>query len=67
MPIAQFVRMDQSLRPCAPGLDQSDTAGFEAAMQKSSTYRTLHDAARELITRGITDQAEVDRVLGPKE
>ena len=67
LPIAQFVRMDQALRPGAPGLDQSDTAGLEAAMQKSPTYRTLHDAARELMARGTTDQAEVDRVLGPKE
>ena len=67
LPVAQFIRMDQALRPGAPGLDQSDTAGFEAAMQKSPTYRTLHDAARELMARGTTDQAEVDRVLGPKE
>ena len=56
--------MDQTLRSAL--LDQSDSAGLEAAMRKSSAYHGLHDAARELTARGVTDQAEVDRVLGPQ-
>ena len=62
LPVAQFVRMNQPLRTVL--LDQSDMTGLEAAMQKSSTYRTLHDAALELMVHGITDQTEVNRVLG---
>ncbi len=65
VPIAQCVRMDQVLR--AALLEQSDAAGLDAAMRKSPAYQGLHDAARDLISRGTTDQAEVDRVLGPVE
>ena len=63
LPIAQCVRMDQVLR--AALLEQSDSAGLETAMRKSPAYQSLHDAARDLISRDTTDQAEVDRVLGP--
>jgi type II secretory ATPase GspE/PulE/Tfp pilus assembly ATPase PilB-like protein len=64
LPVAQCVRMNPALRKAL--LDQSDSMALETAMQKSQSYRTLHDAAREFIARGHTDQAEMARVLGPE-
>ncbi len=60
-PLAQVARMDDTLR--AALLCHADAAALEAAIAKQPQYQSLRDVAAG--AANVTDQAELDRVLGP--
>jgi type II secretory ATPase GspE/PulE/Tfp pilus assembly ATPase PilB-like protein len=62
LPIAEFVAMDDALR-CAI-LDRADAATLEKIYAQQSAFRPMHSAAGDCIRGGLTDEAEVRRVLG---
>ncbi|HTV49163.1 MAG TPA: ATPase, T2SS/T4P/T4SS family [Phycisphaerae bacterium] len=63
MPVAQFVRMNDGIKQALVD-DVSTTTKLEGAIQSSPGYFSLKDYAAQLVARGYTDQAEVQRVLG---
>ncbi len=62
VPAAVVGRVDDEVRRAI--LDGGDAVALRRAMALQSSYGTLHDAAAQLVEGGVTDQAEVDRVLG---
>lgn len=62
VPAAEWSVMDAGLR--AAVLARSDVSQLQAIISRQSQYRGLRSFADELIGRGVTDQDEVDRVLG---
>jgi type II secretory ATPase GspE/PulE/Tfp pilus assembly ATPase PilB-like protein len=62
IPIAQFIRMDESLRKAL--LTRADLDGLQSSYGKQSNYQTFESAAALLVTSGLTDAAEVRRILG---
>jgi general secretion pathway protein E len=62
IPIAEFVAMDDALRRAI--LDRSDAATLEKIYAQQSAYRPMRAAAGDGIRGGLTDEAEVRRVLG---
>ena len=64
-PLAQWVRLDDELRQAVLG-----RAGAQAIDQRLAArpgHVTLRQSAQQLIQQGVTDQAEVQRVLGDQE
>ena len=61
-PMAEFARSDAELRKSI--LARRDAEELGAVLQKQKDYQTLRQAAEALVTEGITDAAEIDRVLG---
>lgn len=62
IPVASLARITPEVREAITnGLPPAE---IEALMQPQSAYTTLAQAAEELVERRLTDQAEVDRVLG---
>jgi type II secretory ATPase GspE/PulE/Tfp pilus assembly ATPase PilB-like protein len=62
IPIAEFVTMDDALRRAI--LDRSDAATLEKIYARQSGFRPMRAAAGDCIRGGLTDEAEVRRVLG---
>ena len=62
IPVAEFVTMDDALRRAI--LDRSDAATLEKIYAQQSAYRPMRAAAGDCIRGGLTDEAEVRRVLG---
>ena len=62
IPVAELVKMDEALRQAILKRADSETLHQLIAQQKG--HRTLRQAAEELVATGITDSAEVHRVLG---
>src|SRR3984957_5535548 len=62
VPAAEFVRMDPALR--AAVLRRADAADLQQIYEKQPGFRHLRDSAADLVTRGLTDNAEVQRALG---
>lgn len=65
VPVAEWSVMDAHLR--AAVLARGDVAGFQTIIARQRQYRSLRSFADELISLGVTDQGEVDRVLGHAE
>jgi general secretion pathway protein E len=63
IPIAQFVRMNDAIKQAMVD-DASTTTKLEGAIQNSPGFFSLKDYAAQLVKHGMTDQAEVQRVLG---
>jgi type II secretory ATPase GspE/PulE/Tfp pilus assembly ATPase PilB-like protein len=63
VPAAEFVRMDPALR--AAVLRRADAADLQQIYEKQPGFQHLRDSAADLVTRGLTDNAEVQRALGP--
>ena len=63
IPIAQFAVMDAPLRKAL--LRDGDLMELEKALTGQKNYLPLRQVAAEYVNSGVTDQAEVDRVLGP--
>lgn len=63
VPLAEFVRMSPPLRSAI--LSRADVDALEAAAAGNPGYCSLRDAGRNLIQSGVTDEAELQRVLGP--
>ena len=62
IPVAEFVTMNDALRRAI--LDRSDAATLEKIYAQQSAYRPMRAAAGDGIQGGLTDEAEVRRVLG---
>lgn len=62
VPVAEFVAIDPPLRKAI--LTRADAAELRAAYDTQPGYLSLRQAADALVARGITDAAEVRRVLG---
>jgi type II secretory ATPase GspE/PulE/Tfp pilus assembly ATPase PilB-like protein len=63
VPAAEFVRMDPALR--AAVLRRADAADLKQIYEKQPGFQHLRDSAADLVTAGLTDNAEVQRALGP--
>jgi general secretion pathway protein E len=62
VPIAEVALMDEALRKAV--LSRADTdAGVQAIAQQNS-FVSMRQSALDLIARGVTDDAEIMRVLG---
>lgn len=62
IPVAEFAALDASLRQAILG--RADAEALRGELEGRANYQTLRQAARRLIDQGITDSAEVVRVLG---
>jgi type II secretory ATPase GspE/PulE/Tfp pilus assembly ATPase PilB-like protein len=62
VPVAQWLRMTDDLR--AAIVRRADASEIARLWAQGQDARTLQDTAAELIRAGITDAAEVNRVLG---
>jgi general secretion pathway protein E len=61
LPVAEIALMDETLRRAA--LDRSDSSALRAIIEKPG-YQTLRAAAERAAGAGLTDRAEIERVLG---
>ncbi len=64
-PLAELAAMDPAWRQLI--LDRADADAMRRTAQRLTGYVPLRQAADDLVARGITDHAEVSRVLGPPE
>lgn len=62
IPLAEFVAMDEPLR--ADVLQRSDANTLRTIYQKQPGYASMRSIADALVSRDLTDRAEVQRVLG---
>jgi general secretion pathway protein E len=60
--VAAWADMDAALRPAV--LQRQDIASLQALVAQQAGYRSIAGAAGDLVQAGLTDQAEVLRVLG---
>jgi type II secretory ATPase GspE/PulE/Tfp pilus assembly ATPase PilB-like protein len=64
VPVAEFARSSAELRKLI--LARADAEDLAAALHHQPDHQTLHQSAQALIAAGITDNAEVDRLLGSR-
>ena len=62
LPVAEFVTIDDALRRAI--LDRNDAAALEKIYVRQVSFRPMRSAAGDCIRGGLTDEAEVRRVLG---
>lgn len=62
VPVAEFGRLDEQVR--AAVLARADAAKIRTAFLLQPGHATLKQAAETLLAAGLTDQAEITRVLG---
>ena len=62
VPVAEFVTINSAARAAILGRADAETLQREFAGQDG--YRSLRESANDLVSRAVTDSAEVDRVLG---
>jgi general secretion pathway protein E len=60
--VAEMIGMDEKLRRAVLG--RADARTMEECIGQQAGYRSLREAAADLVARGVTDEAEVSRVLG---
>jgi general secretion pathway protein E len=65
VPVAEIGHVDGDVRQAV--LARGDAGSIRIAFQKQGTFVTMREVAGELVARGVTDMAEVERVLGPDE
>lgn len=63
LPLCEFAYIDATTRDAINR--RCDTQALSQAIHGQAGYQTLDEAARETVVSGVTDQAEVKRVLGP--
>lgn len=63
VPVAEYLAVDEAV--CSALLTRIDGAAIRRAAADQPGWATLSDHARSLIASGVTDEAEVVRVLGP--
>jgi len=61
-PVAEFVQMDEALRGAV--LRRADLHELRKAYSGQKGYEPMRKAAEKLIAAGVTDEAEIGRVLG---
>jgi type II secretory ATPase GspE/PulE/Tfp pilus assembly ATPase PilB-like protein len=64
VPIAEYVAMNPGLR--AAILAGADAGEIQRIASQSEEYVSLRDCAAAMIAQGLTDEAEMIRVLGPE-
>lgn len=62
LPVAEFVGMNDALRQSV--LARADLGTLQQGYASQKNYRSPESVAQELVDRGLTDAAEVSRVLG---
>jgi type II secretory ATPase GspE/PulE/Tfp pilus assembly ATPase PilB-like protein len=62
VPACEAVRVNDGLRSAI--VRGADAEALRARYRQAAGYRSLADAARSLAASGVTDEAEVKRVLG---
>jgi general secretion pathway protein E len=63
VPVAEIGVMDAEVRQAV--LSRGDASSIRNAFAKQATFVTMREVAGELVARGVTDEVEVERVLGP--
>ena len=63
VPVAEMVRVDEPLRRAV--LARSDAEALSQAYATQAGFLPMRRAADELANQGITDAAEIERILGP--
>jgi len=62
VPVAEFMPMNDQLRPAV--LKRADASELQRIASEFDGYLDMRRAAQELAARGITDEPEIQRVLG---
>jgi type II secretory ATPase GspE/PulE/Tfp pilus assembly ATPase PilB-like protein len=62
LPVAEFVSIDANLRKAILNRDDADAIAKIYAAQEG--FRPMRDAGGDLVRAGLTDDAEIERVLG---
>ena len=62
VPVAEFVQMDDALR--AAVLARADAGTMRSAYERQAEFVSIRSVAQTLSRAGVTDEAEVRRVLG---
>ncbi|MCL2640118.1 MAG: Flp pilus assembly complex ATPase component TadA [Phycisphaerales bacterium] len=62
IPVAEFAQLDADVRTAV--LQRADADSLKNIFARQHTYVTMQKVAEDLIAHGITDEAEVQRVLG---
>jgi type II secretory ATPase GspE/PulE/Tfp pilus assembly ATPase PilB-like protein len=62
VPVAEIATLDADVRRAI--LQRQDADSISAVLSAQADYQTLRDAAAELVKQGVTDDAEIARVLG---
>ena len=62
IPVGELAMIDQPTRSAI--LDRVDSPTLQHILSKQDGYKTLRQTAVDLVTRGLTDNREVQRVLG---
>jgi type II secretory ATPase GspE/PulE/Tfp pilus assembly ATPase PilB-like protein len=63
VPIAEYAAMDEAVREAV--LSRADASRIRRAIEGQAGFTPLAEVAADLVGQGITDRAEVARVLGP--
>ena len=63
VPVAELAVMDPALREAV--LKRTDAETLQQTIARQPGHVTLRSAAEDLVTSGVTDEAERQRVLGP--
>ena len=63
LPVAEFASVSGEVRHAI--LSRADGTALQAAVARQDGYRSLRDAAEDLVQSGVSDEAELLRVLGP--
>lgn len=64
MPVAEFVGMDTELRNAI--LTRADADTLRTIYSNSSVFQSMRSVGEQLVSSGVTDGAEVNRVLGQR-
>ncbi|HTW94925.1 MAG TPA: ATPase, T2SS/T4P/T4SS family [Tepidisphaeraceae bacterium] len=62
IPLAEYVEMDQPLRSAI--LKGGDSQSWQRIYGEQGGYQSFGDVAKDVLRQGITDEAELDRVMG---
>jgi type II secretory ATPase GspE/PulE/Tfp pilus assembly ATPase PilB-like protein len=62
LPVAEMAVMDDTLRTAI--LNQADLPSLCRSIAQQPHHQTMQQIAAQMITAGLTDEAEVTRILG---
>jgi general secretion pathway protein E len=65
IPLAELVLMDAPLKKAV--MDRADADAFAKIYRTQPGYQRLHEVGQELANKGITDEAELNRVIDVKK
>ena len=62
VPVASYLTIDEGVRRAL--LERADASAIRSAAEQQPGWSSLRDHAQSLLEAGVTDRAEVDRILG---